>query len=464
MRYNGAFKKIAYVTFSNVIKLSSSILIAFVIPSILGLTGYGYYKTFTLYLTYIGLFHFGFIDGIYLKYGGTTYEALVKEDFRLYTRFLLLVEFCVSLLGILFTVFFIEGEKKVIFLLLFLNLVIVNMTTFYQVISQMTSRFKEYSIRTILLSAANIIILAIFYFLGLNDYRIYISLLIASNFILLFWYVHTYKDITFGSKLKTTMKREDILYFFKTGVPLLLANLASTLVLTVDKQIVEIFFPVEIFGVYSFAYSMLAMITVVVSAISMVLYPILKRTKVDNIKTNYSNLNRIMILFVLFGLIGYFPLLLLVPKILPDYVNSLVIFRIALPGLAFTSSISAIKHNFYKVTNNNFPFFVIGCIAICLNIGLNLGSYLLFGTTESIAISTIFGIIIWYVTTDIYFWRKYRVHWKLNFLILLAGISAFYCLTSINDILLSGFLYAVVVLLLICLNYKTLYFFFVHRN
>ena len=74
MRSEGTIKKIGFVAFSNIIKLISSILIAFVIPNLLGLTNYGYYKVFVLYLTYIGLFHFGFIDGIYLKFGGLSYE------------------------------------------------------------------------------------------------------------------------------------------------------------------------------------------------------------------------------------------------------------------------------------------------------------------------------------------------------------------------------------------------------
>ena len=56
------------VLISNGLTILSGILVGFIIPKIMGVTDYGYYKTFTLYSSYIGLFHFGFIDGIYLYF------------------------------------------------------------------------------------------------------------------------------------------------------------------------------------------------------------------------------------------------------------------------------------------------------------------------------------------------------------------------------------------------------------
>ncbi len=456
MKNDGTIKKIGFVAFSNIVKLISSILIAFIIPNILGLTNFGYYKVFILYLTYLGLFHFGFIDGIYLKFGGLDYDKLDKKSFRSYFKFLLYLELVTSILGIVFTVIFIEGEKKTIFTLLFLNLIAINLTTYYQFISQITSRFKEYSTRLIILSVTNIIIVALLYILKENDYRTYIALIVGVNYLLLFWYIYTYRDITFGKSSKFSGVKNEIKHFFRTGIPLLLANLASIFVITVDKQIVEILFPVEVFGVYSFAYSMLAMITVVVSAVGVVLYPTLKRTSSENIPRNYSNLNRIIILVVLIGLLGYFPLLLIIPRFLPDYINSLIVFRVALPGLVLTSSIFAIKHNFFKITNNNFSFFIISLIVITANICFNLLAYTLYGTTESIALSSVIGLSIWYIITEVYMVRKYNVFWKSNAVLSVVGISVFYAITSINSFIISGLLYTIFVIIIIALYYKNI--------
>lgn len=454
MRDDGALKKISFVAISNIFKLISSILIAFIIPKILGLTNYGYYKIFGLYLTYIGLFHFGFIDGIYIKYGGIDYEKLERKQFRTFFRFLLSFELTIGILGVLVSIFFIQAEKQIIFILLFLNLIAINLTTYYQFISQITSRFKEYSLRIIFLSFTNIIIVAILYYLHISDYRIYITLIVLINYVLLFWYIYTYKDITFGKKLSLKESRHAITELFKIGIPLLLANLSTTFVITVDKQIVEILFPVEIFGVYSFAYSMLSMITVVVSAISVVLYPTLKRTNFDNISNNYYKLNKVIIIIVLIGLIAYFPLLWLIPKFLPEYVDSLIIFRIAMPGLVFTSSISAIKHNFFKITNKNIQFFFLGLGSIITNIVLNLLSYNIFGTTTAIAVSSVFGLVIWYIATEIFMIKNFSVKWKSNALLASIGILIFYLFTSIQNYLISGALYSLLIIIFLIINGK----------
>ena len=49
-------KDILKVTFSNACILLSGILVGFLLPKIIDQVDYGYYKTFTLYIAYIGLF------------------------------------------------------------------------------------------------------------------------------------------------------------------------------------------------------------------------------------------------------------------------------------------------------------------------------------------------------------------------------------------------------------------------
>ena len=64
------------VTTSNIIKLFAGVVVGFILPKIIGVSDYGYHKTFTLYATYVSLLSFGIVDGIYLKYGGKNYSDL----------------------------------------------------------------------------------------------------------------------------------------------------------------------------------------------------------------------------------------------------------------------------------------------------------------------------------------------------------------------------------------------------
>lgn len=453
MNNKKTLKNIAFITISNVLKLISSILIGFVIPKILGVTDYGYYKIFILYMTYVGLFHFGFIDGIYLKFGGVNYEDLNKKKFRSYFRFLMYFEMVIVFIGLIASIILLQGEREFIFIMLFINLLAINITTYFQFISQITSRFKEYSSRLIILAITNIIIVLVLYIFNINDYRVYTQLLVITNFLLLVWYIYTYKDIVFGSSNSVRDEIYEIKDFFKYGVILLLANLSTTLVLTVNKQVVEIFFSVEEFGIYSFAYSMLAIITVVVSAVSVVLYPTFKKIDFDKLIIQYNKLNRFIIVIVTIGLLGYFPLLWIVPKFLPEYIDSLIVFRVALPGLLFSSSISAIKHNYFKVANKNNHYFYISLIVIILNIILSLAAYYIYKTLVSIALSSIFGLVVWYIITEIYMVKNYKVKWKINILILTFSIICFYLITSLNNFIIAGLLFLLVTLVLVSITY-----------
>ena len=71
-------KDIASVSSSNVINLLIGIITGFLVPAFLSLDQYAYLKTFTLYIGFVGILHFGFIDGLYIKYGGRKEKELDK--------------------------------------------------------------------------------------------------------------------------------------------------------------------------------------------------------------------------------------------------------------------------------------------------------------------------------------------------------------------------------------------------
>ena len=115
---------IVQVSFSNVIKLFSGVLVGFILPKIVGLTDYGYYKTFTLYATYVGMFHFGMSDGLYLKYGGMSLENLDRDRLRFFSGVFLAMEGLLALLLLAVSALAMRGEYRFIFCCLALYLLV----------------------------------------------------------------------------------------------------------------------------------------------------------------------------------------------------------------------------------------------------------------------------------------------------------------------------------------------------
>ena len=327
---------ITKVLVSNLLKLFAGILVGFLLPKIIGVTDYGYYKTFTLYATYVGLFHFGFIDGIYLKYGGKNIDELNKGTFRFYSVILFSLEIFISIILALVAFFALKGEMRFIFLCLAAFVFASNIITYYQTISQITNRFNEYSLRTIIQSLLIIVSIVSLWIVhkysdSIESYRIYTCIYISIFVLLALWYVFTYRDLSFGKIEKHKLKEP--VNLIKLGFPLLIANLCSTIILAADRQFVNLFFDKDTYAVYAFAYNLLGLVTVALSAISTVIYPTLKRTKTEDLKSVYPKAETIILILSFACLILYFPLKVFIPWFLPKYNGSLEIFRIIFPGI-----------------------------------------------------------------------------------------------------------------------------------
>lgn len=443
-------KSISMVVVSNIFKLIAFAAIGFIVPILLNIEDYGYYKTYSLYLTYCGLFHFGFIDGIYLLYAGKDYSELNKKKFLLFTKILFLMISFVSILILLGSVIFLKDNLKIIFLLLSLNMLSYHFTSYYQFVSQITGRFKEYSTRLILLSIGNIVLLGLLYLFNIKNYQVYIIMTIVLNYLLVFWYFYTYRDITFGKSEKFVDNKQEIINIYKKGFVLLLANLVSMLILSIDKQFVNLLFDIKVFAVYSFAYSLLSMITTIISSISVVIYPFFKRNE-ERMLDSYRGFNQIVIMILLGSCLSFFILKELIPVILPDYIGSIEIFRIILPGLVMSSTLSIAKHNYLKVLGDNKFYFLIGALILALSIIMNFIFYYSFRTTVAISCASVISIGVWYLIVEIYFKKKYGVKILTNMVLLTLGITAFYLVSMINNSIVGFFVFLFIIAMIFAL-------------
>ena len=453
MKSKTFIKNVLKVAFSNGISLLAGLAIGLIIPKLLGVRDYGFYKRYALYLSYVGLFHFGFIDGIYLKYGGKEYHDLDKPKFRTYTSFLLLLETIITVIIVLVAIFILKGDNKFIFLSLGVSLFITNITTYFKFISQITSRFNELSVMNILYSIFQIIIVGIIYLFSLNNYLEYISLLLIINLVIMIIYGYIYRDIIFGKRNKFKEEKSEIGLFFKIGLILLLSNIINIFIMNVNNQVVDIFYDETIFGIYSFSFTLLSIIATIISAISVVIYPLFKQLDSEKLKNNYSLANSLMLILIFVCITIYFPLCEFVKAYLGEYVDSLKIVRIIFPSIAITSTIMIIKHNYYKTFNLNKEYLILGIMAFVVMVGLNFGAFLVFGTLNAIAISTIIAFLLWYLFLEGFLSKRFNIKTLKELLYLVIMMSVFYGSSMIVNNYLGMAIYFVLIIVISLMFY-----------
>lgn len=461
MKNKKIIKNIFMVALSDFSTIFSGVLIGFILPKIMSVENYGYYKTFTLYCTYTGLFSLGIIDGIVLKFGEKDYEDLNRRKFRSYFKWYLAIHiiFCCIFIGIGINVN--SAEYRDILIFLGMYIIAGNITGYFQQLSQITQRFKEYSVRKLLQSIFNIALICGLYILFLNgyeiDYKIYIFLWVIINILLSIWYMFTYRDIIFGASKSCEDTAGEIVKLIQNGVPLLFANLCSTLILTLDSQFVSVLFDTRTYAIYAFAYNLLSLVTVATSAISTVLFPAMKRTDKQNLNHNYSKMVSI-ILILIFGIIAiYFPLCIFIKWFLPQYTGSLIIFRVIFPGIAISSAVTVIMHNYYKVSGKNFLYFKKSFITLIISAIANIIAYRLFRTSVSISVASIVTMVFWYIFVDSYFTKNKKCNPTQNLIYILGMLIIFYSISSMKNSYSSCVIYCIMYIVFTAIMFKNIF-------
>lgn len=447
---NGFLKNTIKVIVSNFALLSSSILVGLILPKILGVEQYGYYKLFMLYNVYGALLHFGFVDGILLYFGGKDYTKINKVKFRSITRFFIYFELIVSTILVICSLFISNDIYRFAFVAVGIYSFILNTFTYFQYFTQAIMNFDFLSKVNIFQAlSTSIIILTLLFLIKLkwiNDvnYKQYIYCFIVTYLIILIIYIFKYHALIFGEVVSLVRVKELIIFLFKIGFPVTISYQISNLILNLDNQYISIFFSNRTFGEYSFAYSLISLTTTVITAISTVIFPYLNKENKTNALKNYSSNVSYILGLIYFLIIVYFPVQIFVRVILPEYVASLGFFRILLPGVGITSCISLIIFNYFKITNNSIKYLILGIAVLVFAIVFNYLAYIIFKNPYAIAISSIIVLFLWYLLGNAYFHWKYKILKDKNTLYILLMTLTFELVTLVRNTIVSLVLYMIV--------------------
>ena len=73
-----------------IISLAVSVILNLVVPKLIDEYQYAYWHVYVLYVGYVGILHFGLLDGLVLRYSKYDYEELDRERLRSQFKILLI--------------------------------------------------------------------------------------------------------------------------------------------------------------------------------------------------------------------------------------------------------------------------------------------------------------------------------------------------------------------------------------
>lgn len=396
------FKNIIRVSIGHGFKLLMGLAIGFILPVIFTIDDFGYYRVFAIYLSYIGVLHLGIVDGVYLKYVGYSVEEIAKSGFSSVLFLFSFFEIVFTLIFIFIAVMFFSGDRQLIFIFFAINILPINLTSMFQFISQITGRFKEFSSRNIIYSILVLTIIIYMYLFKIDDYKFYLLVYTAINYLVVIWYIFTYRIFFLRNTSINTKVMHRLKGLISLGIPLLATNFLIIFILNVPKQIVDFYFDIEVFAIFSFSFGILSLVSLFIGAIGTVMYPTLHSFSKDSLRKNYDNFNGIISIVSVLSLVVFFPISMIIETFLPKYNDAIAILVIVFPILVFNASINIVKVNYYKVLQKLKEFFIASLMAIIFIIIASFSTYFITKSVNAIAFVTLIGVSLWAFLLDFF--------------------------------------------------------------
>lgn len=348
-RKNNFMSNMKFATLAQVATIGLSFFRILLIPKMISVEEFGNYQIYLLYLSYISIFILGFNDGVYLRYSKLTEKEIRDRNFKSTLVVFLSVLIIETIILILVGAFIWSGEKRNIMLSVIINIPIVGVYGLMIYYLQINEKFKKYAIYTIIEKLIFIVGVIIIFFINKIKFYDFILLDIISKLVVvIFLLITEYKN--FKNKLFSFKKgKDEFLKNIKAGWKIMIGIYVTVLFSGVCRIFIENTVDIYTFSYYSLANSMTNIIIIFSAALSVVIFPFIKKKKSSEYSTYFIFLNNAISRISPLLLISYFIIYLIVIKFLLGYYNALNYLNILYIIVILQLKIQVVNNTYYKI-------------------------------------------------------------------------------------------------------------------
>lgn len=456
MKLKSLLKNFSYTILSNFISLAISTLVVLIVPKFINIEQYGYLQLYIFYTTYVGVLHFGWLDGIYLRFGGARYDEL--DTNLLHSQFVQFFVFQILLATIMISASILESSDQKFFILVasVCAMILINLRQFCLYILQDTARIKEYAIVTSLGRVIYFSMVILFLLLGLKCFQWLILADLLGRTISLLYSLYTCKEIVCKSINSFHWDFHETVLNLSVGVKLLMANFASSLIIGIVRYGIQFRWGVKTFGKVSLTLNISNLLMTFISAVSLVLYPALRRMNTARLRDIYVAIREVLIFSMLVGLILYYPVSWLLPMWLPKYKDALVYMALLFPMCVYSSKFSMLVATFMKAYRFERDLLKVNIVSLVSSVIITAINVFILRNLTMTMISIV--VVLWIQSSIGELVLGRRIHLKLFHKLLPETIivMAFMVLNSFLPSLFAMFVYIVVLLLFLITNYQNI--------
>lgn len=378
-----------------------SLVLNLILPKFISENEYSYWQTFLLYVSYVPLLHFGFLDGLMLQYSQYDYESLnrslVSSQFKIFFVF----EILFAVVAICFGVNIADETSRWILVFIGFAIVLTNVFTYTSYLFQLTNRINKYAVLILiqrLFLGLGVVVLLVSG--GKYFFEICIVYLLA-DVIAILWGVANNSGLYLGKSAPINVGFRELVSNVSAGSMLLIANLSSMLLVGGAKMFVQWRYDTLTFGKVAFSFNVSNLFLTFVTAASVALFPSLKRIKQENLPNVYMKIRGGVTPWLFVALLTYFPGCFILEAWLPNYASSLLYLGVLLPIIVFASRVSLLTNNYLKAFRKEKTMLRINVFSVCAAFAMFYISAYVLNSILIVLLSLVFVVMARSIVSEI---------------------------------------------------------------
>lgn len=386
---------------AQLISLAASFVFGMIVPRYIDEYQYSYWQMYLLYVGYVGVLHFGLLDGLVLRYSQYDYDELDKARVRSQFQLLLAFTSALAFLTCLASAFFLEGVTLWIVVFVAIGIITKNIFFYTSYTFQITNRITQYAVLVILQKAVYAVTVVILLLCKVNDFSWYCIADLLGDAVAIIIGAFLNRGMYFGKGLTPKECFKESWLNVSAGIMLMIANFSSALLVGGAKMVIQWRWDELIFGKVAFSFSISNLFLTFVTAISVVLFPSLKRMDEDQLPSVYVKIRDTISPLLFYVMILYFPGCWILEMWLPAYTQSLVYIGILLPIIIFSTKVSLLTNNYLKAYRKEKLMLLINVISVAIGFLLFLLGAYVFGNLDFVLYATVFVIMLRSIASEV---------------------------------------------------------------
>jgi O-antigen/teichoic acid export membrane protein len=397
------------------IAMISSILISLVMPKILGVETFAYWQLFIFYSGYVIFFHFGLLDGLYLRYGGIRLADMNKRLIGSQIRFMSLWQIVISIILLCILPFFIHDEMRMyVWIMVCIYLVILNMMTGLSYMFQAGNETHLYSIANMISKVLFIVFILVSILIRNNNIKSFLVMYLTAHIAAVAFCVYHGREFIFSKWIDFKTLITETYQNMKIGINMTLSVIASSLILGFGRGFVDQHWNLKSFGVFSLAISLTNFGLMFIAQISMVMFPALRQAGSEKQLSIYSLLRGSIGILICGALVFFVPIKTVLMLWLPDYADSFSYLGILFPICVFDGKMQMLYNTYLKVFRKERVLLLINIVSCLFSLLLCLFSTYVLDSIVAVVYSMIIAIAVRSVIASCYLSKSMNISYEKN--------------------------------------------------